>query len=64
MRQVPKHDLILIAGDFNAHLGQDDGFKYSFHETTNRNGIMLKNCLHENKCICLNTQYQKRSGQT
>ena len=63
-RQVHKHNLILIAGDFNAHFGQYDDFKYSFHETTNRNGIMLKKCLHENKCICLNTQYQKRAGQT
>ena len=63
-RQVPKHNLLLIAGDFNTHLGQNDGLKYSFHETTLRNGIMLTNFLHENKLICLNTQYQKRSGQT
>ena len=48
---MPKHNLLLIAGDFNAHLGQDDCFGYSFHETTNRNGNMLTNC-------------QKISGQT
>ena len=64
MRQVPKHNLLLIAGDFNAHLGQDDCFKYSFHETTNRNCNILNNFLHENKLICLNTQFQKISGQT
>ena len=40
-RQVPKHNLFLIAGNFNAHLCQDDGFKYYFHETTNRNGIIM-----------------------
>ena len=63
-RHVYKHNLLLIAGDFNDYLGQDDGFKYSFHETSNLNGIMLKHFLHAHKLICLNTQYQKRSGQT
>ena len=63
-RNVYSHNLLLIAGDFNAQLGQDDGLKLSFHETTNRNGNMLKNCLHENKLICLNTQFSKISDQT
>ena len=54
-RQVPKHNLLLIAGNYNAHLGQYDGFKYSFYDTTTRNGIMLNNFLHENKSIFLNT---------
>ena len=61
---MPKHNMFLITGDFNAHIGQDNGFKYSFQVNTHRNGIMLKHFLHENKLICLNTQYQKRSVQT
>ena len=30
-RQVPKHNLLLITGNFKDHLGQYDVFKYSFH---------------------------------
>ena len=48
-RQVTKHNLFLIVGDFNAHLGQDDSFKYSFHEITNLNGMMIKLF---NNCRC------------
>ena len=62
-RQIPKHNFVVIAGDFNAHLGQQDGFKYSYHAQTNRNGVMLKDYLHENNLICLNTEFQKRPGQ-
>ena len=62
-RQIPKHNFVVIAGDFKAHLGQQDGFKYSYHAQTNRNGVMLKDYLHENNPICLNTKSQKRPGQ-
>ena len=47
-RQVPKHNVLIIGGEFNAHLGQDDGFKFAFHPKTNRNGQMLKDYLQEN----------------
>ena len=63
IRQVPKHNVLFLGGDFNAKLGQVDGHKFSFHATTNRNGIHLDNFLKENKLICLNTKYQRRSGQ-
>ena len=46
-RQIPKHNFVVIACDFNAHLGQQI-FKYSYHTQTNRNGVMLKDYLHEN----------------
>ena len=62
-RQIPKHDFVVITGDFNARLRQQDGFKYSYHAQTNRNGVMLKDYLHENNLICLNTKFQKRPGQ-
>ena len=62
-RQVPKHNILIIGGDFNAHLGQLDGFKYAYHTDTNRNGSMLKDYLNENNLLCLNTKFQKRPGQ-
>ena len=62
-RQLPKHNILIIGGDFNAHLGQHDGFKHAYHPTTNRNGVMLKDFLSENKLLCLNTKFQRRPGQ-
>ena len=62
-RQIPKHNVHIIAGDFNAHLGQRDGFKFAYHEMTNRNDKMLNEYLLENKLICLNTRYQNIKGQ-
>ena len=62
-RQVPKHNILIIAGDLNAHLGQLDGFKYAYHTQTNRNGSKLKDYINDNNLLCLNTKYQKRTGQ-
>ena len=31
IRQIPKHNLLLVGGDFNAHLGQDEGYKFAYH---------------------------------
>ena len=44
IRQVPKHNVLLIGGDFNAQLGQNN-FKQAYHINSNRNGEMLKNLL-------------------
>ena len=41
-RQIPKHYMLIITGDFNDHLGIQDGFKFSLHEQLNRNIIYLK----------------------
>ena len=62
-RQIPKHNVLIIGGDLNAHLGKDSGYKYAYHQTTNRNGQMLKDYLQENNMLCLNTHFQKRHGQ-
>ena len=62
-RQVPKHNILIIGGDFNAQLGQSDGFKYAYHTETNRHGSILKDYLNENNLLCLNTKFQKRPGQ-
>ena len=38
-RYVPTHNVLIIAGDFNAHLGIDHDNKFSYHTETNRKGI-------------------------
>ena len=62
-KQIPKHNMLIISGDFNSHLGIQDGFMFSLHEVSNRNGIFLKHYILENNLLCLNTYYQKRKGQ-
>ena len=62
-KQIPKHNVLIISGDFNAHLGIQDGLMFSLHEVSNRNGIFLKDYILENNLLCLNTYYQKRKGQ-
>ena len=59
-RQISKHNVNIIAGDLNAHIGQRDGLKFAYHEMINRNGKMRNEYLLENKLICLNTRYKKR----
>ena len=56
-RQVPKHNILIIGGDFNAHLGQKDGFTHAYHINTNRNGTMLKNFVPENNLLRLNIKF-------
>ena len=62
-KQITKHNVLIISGDFNAHLGIQDGFMFSLHEVSNRNGIFLEDYILENNLLCLNTYYQKRKGQ-
>ena len=31
-KQIPKHNVLIISGDFNAHLGIQHGFIFSLHE--------------------------------
>ena len=63
IRHIPKYNVLIIGGDFNAHLGKYDDNKYSLHRTTNRNVNMLHSFLQENNLLCLNTHFQKISGQ-
>ena len=34
---IPKHNITMVIGDCNAHIGKDDA-KYTFHDRTNENG--------------------------
>ena len=52
---VPKHNILLVAGDLNAHLAQN----FSYHDCTNRNGEYLSDYQNENSLLCLGTHFQK-----
>ena len=62
-RYVPKHNVLIIAGDFNAYLGIDHDNKFAYHTETNRNGYLLDHFIIENGLKSLNTKFKKKSGK-
>ena len=60
--EVPKHNFLMILGDFNARLGSDDA-PYTFHDEANRNGKLLSEVLVEHQLLAANTIFQKRQGK-
>ena len=63
VRDIPKHNMLVIGGDINAQIGKNGNNKYSLHNTSNRNGQHLTDFMIENRLACLNTNYQKRKGK-
>ena len=63
IRDVPKHNLLLIGGDFNAQLNAENNKSFSFHDQTNRNGELFLEFAVENQLLVLNTKFQKRPGK-
>ena len=63
VRSIPKHNLLVIGGDMNAQIGTNGNNRYSFHNTSNRNGQHLTYFMMEIRLTCLNTNYQKREGK-
>ena len=47
----------------NAKLGQSEDYKFSYDQSTNRNGQHLQNLITENSLCCLNKQFQKKFGK-
>ena len=63
VRNIPKHNLLVIGGDMNAQIWKNGNNKYGLHNTSNRNGQHLTDFMIENRLTCLNTNYQKRKGK-
>ena len=62
IRTVPKHDVLLVIGDYNAYLGLHDAL-YAFHDRTNNNGKLLLNYSPEANLINANTRFQRKGGK-
>ena len=62
IEQVPPHNFLVLAGDFNAKLGPEES-KFSFHSKTNRNGEMLMDFVQEFNLFISNTHFMKPKGQ-
>ncbi|XP_072016329.1 uncharacterized protein [Amphiura filiformis] len=59
-REVPAHNFLIVIGYFNARVGHDIA-KFSYHETTNRNGELMLDYTLENNLVVTNTIFQKRA---
>ena len=62
INSVPKHNLLLVIGDCNAHVGKESS-RYTYHEKTNTNGRHLLDMAEETGLILTNTMFQKRQGK-
>ena len=59
---VPKHNVTIVIGDCNAHIGKDAA-KYTYHERTNNNGKLLLQMTEETNMLITNTCFQKKPGK-
>ena len=55
---VPRHNVLVVMGDFNARVGSTDG-RFTFHKETNRNGEKLVELTQEFGLEICNTSFQK-----
>ena len=59
IKQIPKHNVLLVHGDFNGHTGKDDE-NFTYHEKTNDNGQLLLDVSMECRLMITNTKFQKK----
>lgn len=63
IRQIPKHNVKIIAGDMNVKIGSDKCEAFSFHEITNRNGEFILELISDCSLINLNIRFHKKKGK-
>ena len=63
VRNIPKHNVLVIGGDMNAQIRKNGNHKYFPHNLSNRNGQHLTDFTIENRLRCLNTNSQKSEGK-
>ena len=62
IHSIPKHNVLLVMGDFNAHLGEDTA-RYSYHQKANINGEIVNELVKETNLMVTNTHYRKKAGK-
>ena len=63
IRQLLKHNVIIIVGDMNAEVGSEDIDPFSFHNKTNRNCNLLLEVTKEYELVSISTKFQKKKGK-
>jgi len=62
IHSIPAHNFLILAGDFNAQLGVDN-VKFSYHESTNRNGNKLFDFMFQHQLVATNTLFMKSANK-
>ena len=63
VQSFPPHDLVIIAADFNAHIGKDQTNHNAYYKDTNRNGQHLLNFCQENNLKISSTKFNKKDSK-
>ena len=62
VKSIPKHNVLLLMGDFNAHLDANT-IKFSYHAHANSNGKYMRDFMLENDLVAANGNFQKKRGK-
>ena len=62
IQEIPKHNVMLVIGDCNAHLGRNLA-RYTYHESTNKNGELVSDMVNEAGLVITNTMFRKKPGK-
>ena len=60
--EVPRHNILIVMGDFNGHIGSADA-RHTYHSVTNQNGQRLLDLAEEANLVITNTIFQKKPGK-
>ena len=63
VQSFPPHDIVVIAGDLNAHLGKDTCNSNAYYVSTNRNGQHLLDFAQENAFTIGGLKFNKKSSK-
>ena len=61
--RILKHNVCVIGGDMNAQIYKNINYKFSLHNSSNRNGQHLTDLPLENRLTCLTRKFQKKEGK-
>ena len=64
--KVPKHDLLIIIGDYKAKIGRERAYKkairnHTLHEEANRNGVLICEYAIANDTVIASTFFQHKN---
>ena len=63
VQSFPPHDIVVIAGDLNAHLGKDTCNTNAYYGSTNRNGQHLLDFAQENSLTIGGLKFNKKASK-
>ena len=62
INSIPKHNVTIVIGDCNAHIGKDSA-KYTYHDKTNNHANLLLEMVEGTNMMITNTNFQKKCGK-